>query len=545
MKEESGKSGMMRRLTSPADLSSEESKRNRTYQEGLWDELRSRIKQVQSGGSSEAVALHRKRGKLLPRERLAALLDKGTDWLELSPLAAWEVYDEPVPSAGVVAGIGFVSGRPCVIVANDATVKGGTYFPLTIKKHLRAQDIALQNRLPAIYLVDSGGVFLPKQAEVFADKDDFGRIFYNQARMSALGIPQIAVVMGMCTAGGAYVPAMCDENVIVKGTGTIYLAGPPLVKAATGEEVTAEALGGAELHSAKSGVSDYLAEDDQEALEVCRSIVSNLGPTPHPIRRDAEPEEPRYPASDLSSLLPSSPKQPLEVREILARLVDGSRFQEFKARYGPTLVCGFALWMGHRVGILANNGILFSDSSLKGAHFVQLCAKRRLPIIFLQNIPGFMVGKQVEERGIIKDGAKFVQAVATARVPKFTLIIGASHGAGNYAMCGRAYNPRFLFTWPNARVSVMGGQQAAQVLASVKKQQMEKGGRTLPAEEMTRLMQSIQAQYDRESSPYYGTARLWDDGILETTETRRIIGFCLDLARHRLPAEGRTPVFRM
>lgn len=533
------------RLLTTSPLSPEDSQRNRTHHEGLIDELRGRLKQVQSGGPAEAVALHRQRGKLLPRERVAALLDRGSDWLELSPLAAWEVYEEPVPAAGLIAGIGYVSGRACVIVANDATVKGGTYFPLTIKKHLRAQEIALQNRLPAVYLVDSGGVFLPKQAEVFADRDHFGRIFYNQARMSALGIPQVAVVMGMCTAGGAYVPAMCDENVIVKGTGTIYLAGPPLVKAATGEEVSAEALGGAHLHTSQSGVSDYLAEDDQEALELCRSIVANLGPTPGAVRRDAEPEDPRYPASDLSGLLPSSPKQPLEVRDVLARLVDGSRFQEFKARYGQTLVCGFAHWMGHRVGILANNGILFSESSLKGAHFVQLCAKRRLPMIFLQNIPGFMVGRQVEERGIIKDGAKFVQAVATARVPKFTLIIGASHGAGNYAMCGRAYGPRFLFTWPGARVSVMGGPQAAQVLASIKKQPVGQGGRTPPAEETARLTRSIQAQYEAEGSPYYGTARLWDDGILEPAETRRVIGFCLDVARQSPSAEGRKPVFRM
>lgn len=403
----------------------------------------------------------------------------------------------------------------------------------------------MQNRLPAIYLVDSGGIFLPKQAEVFADKGDFGRIFYNQARMSALGIPQVAVVMGMCTAGGAYVPAMCDENVIVKGTGTIYLAGPPLVKAATGEEVTAEALGGADLHTRLSGVSDYLAEDDEEALELCRTIVANLGPGPHPLQLDAEPEDPRYPVGDLAGLLPTSPKQPLDAREVLARLVDGSKFQEFKARYGTTLVCGFAHWTGHRVGVLANNGILFSESSLKGAHFVQLCAKWRVPMIFLQNIPGFMVGKQVEERGIIKDGAKFVQAVATARVPKFTVIVGASHGAGNYAMCGRAYNPRFLFTWPNSRVSVMGGQQAAQVLASIKKQSVEKAGRKLPADEMARLVQSIEAQYEQESSPYYGTARLWDDGILEPADTRRVIGFCLDIARRIPSGETRVPVFRM
>ncbi|MGH7254180.1 MAG: carboxyl transferase domain-containing protein [Nitrospirales bacterium] len=532
-------------LPTAINLDSEDARRNRASTQALVEELRTRLKQVQGSGSAEAVALHRQRGKLLARERIAALLDPRTDWLELSPLAAWEAYDEPVPSAGVVTGIGVIAGRACMIVANDATVKGGTYFPLSIKKHLRAQEIALQNRLPIIYLVDSGGVFLPKQAEVFADRDAFGRIFFNQARMSSLSIPQVAVVLGMCTAGGAYVPAMCDENIIVRGTGTIYLAGPPLVKAATGEEVTAEALGGADVHTRLSGVSDYLAENDQEALALCRTLVGHFGRSARPMPRDAEPEAPQYPASDLYGLIPSSPRQPLEVREVLARLVDGSRFQEFKARYGPTLVCGFARWMGHLVGVVANNGILFSEAALKGAHFVALCTKRRIPMIFLQNVPGFMVGKQVEERGIIKDGAKMVQAVATSKVPKITVIIGASHGAGNYAMCGRAYSPRFLFTWPNARVSVMGGQQAAQVLASIKQQQMKKAGRPLSAEEARRLTAQIEAQYELESSPYYGTARLWDDGILDPADTRRVIGFCLDMLYHHSRTESPAPVFRM
>ena len=531
-------------FTSSLNLSSEQHKGNRVRNEGLVSELRDRIKQVHGGGSSAAVALHRKRGKLLAQERIAALLDPGSFWLDLSPLAAWDLYDSQVPAAGLVTGIGFISGRPCVIVANDATVKGGTYFPLTIKKHLRAQDIALQNGLPAIYLVDSGGIFLPKQAEVFADKDDFGRIFYNQARMSALGIPQIAVVMGMCTAGGAYVPAMCDENIIVKGTGTIYLAGPPLVKAATGENVTAEALGGADLHTRVSGVSDYLAENDQEALELCRTLVSNLGKPFQVPTRDGKTEDPLYPATDLYSLIPSSARQPFEVREIIARLVDGSRFQEFKARYGTTLVCGFARWMGHSVGIVANNGVLFSESALKGAHFVQMCSQRRIPLIFLQNIPGFMVGKKHEEQGIIKAGSKMVQTVATARVPKFTLIIGASHGAGNYAMCGRGYNPRFLFTWPNARTSVMGGQQAAQVLVSVKQEQLAKQGRTLSAEEVHKQTESTLAQYEQESSAYYSTAHLWDDGILDPAETRKVLGFCLDVAYKPMRGEARLPIFR-
>lgn len=531
-------------LKTSCDTKSEDFKRNLTHYENLVADLKKHLAQAQACGPADARALHKKRGKLTARERIAALLDPDSPWLELSPLAGFGMYDNQVPAAGIITGLGYVSGRPCVIAANDATVKGGTYFPMTIKKHLRAQEIALENRLPAIYLVDSGGVFLPLQAEVFADKEHFGRIFYNQARMSALGIPQIAVVMGMCTAGGAYVPAMCDENVIVKGTGTIYLAGPPLVKAATGEEVTAEELGGADLHTRLSGVSDHLAENDRDALEICRSIVSTLGRKSGKLRR-AEIEEPLYPAEELYGLIPSNPRQMIEVREIIARLVDGSRFHEFKARYGPTLVCGFAHWIGHQVGIVANNGVLLSEAALKGAHFVQLCAQRRIPLIFLQNITGFMVGREYEARGIIKDGAKMVQAVATAEVHKFTVIIGASHGAGNYAMCGRGYGPRFLFVWPNARISVMGAQQAAQVLATLKQQQRKRNQETTPEDEERRIADSIFKQYEQEGSPYFGTARLWDDGIVVPVETRRVLGLCLDVATTVPTRETHAPVFRM
>ncbi|WP_447974431.1 carboxyl transferase domain-containing protein [Nitrospira sp. Kam-Ns4a] len=537
----------MRVLQTAVAPASEDFKRNRAHYQGLLADLKKHLAQVQAGGPPDAVALHKQRGKLTARERLAALLDPQAPWLELSPLAAFGLYDNQVPAAGLITGIGYIAKRPCVIAANDATVKGGTYFPITIKKHLRAQEIALENRLPAIYLVDSGGVFLPLQAEVFADKEHFGRIFYNQARMSALGIPQIAVVMGMCTAGGAYVPALCDENVIVRGTGTIYLAGPPLVKAATGEEVTPEELGGADVHTRLSGVSDHLADNDREALALCRSIVATLGRRPVKLRHADRTaiEEPLYPADELYGLIPSTPRQPIEAREVIARLVDGSRFHEFKARYGPTLVCGFAHWMGHLVGILANNGILFGEAALKGAHFVQLCNQRRVPLIFLQNVPGFMVGKEYEARGIIKDGAKMVQAVATAEVPKLTVIIGASHGAGNYAMCGRAYAPRFLFTWPNARISVMGAAQAAQVLTTIKHQQGERGRPPLSAAEERRIADGIHQQYEQEGSPYFSTARLWDDGILDPVDTRRVLGLCLDVALAAPVRETRAPVFRM
>jgi 3-methylcrotonyl-CoA carboxylase beta subunit len=508
----------MRILKTSLNTTSAEFKGNHAHSQGLVADLKKHLAESQAGGPADAIALHKKRGKLLARERIKALLDSGSPWLELCPLAAFAL--------------------------NDATVKGGTYFPMTIRKHLRAQEIALENRLPVIYLVDSGGVFLPMQAEVFADKEHFGRIFFNQARMSALGIPQIAAVMGMCTAGGAYVPAMCDENVIVKGTGTIYLAGPPLVKAATGEEVTPEELGGADLHTRLSGVSDHLANDDRDALEICRSIAATMGRKPVVPRR-GDVEKPIYPADDLYGLIPSNPRQMFEVREVIARLVDGSRFHEFKARYGPTLVCGFAQWNGHQVGILANNGVLFSESALKGAHFVQLCSQRRVPLIFLQNITGFMVGKQYEERGIIKDGAKMVQAVATAEVPKFTVVIGASHGAGNYAMCGRGYGPRFLFVWPNARISVMGAQQAAHVLVTVKQQQLTRDKETLSDDEKRRIADSILKQYEEEGSPYFSTARLWDDGILDPLDTRRVIGLCLDVAMMTPTRETHAPVFRM
>ncbi|SLM46723.1 Propionyl-CoA carboxylase [Nitrospira japonica] len=534
----------MRIIKTSLVTTSEEFSANVAHYQGLRADLDKHLSLAEAGGPADAVALHKQRGKLTVRERVAALLDPDSPWLELSPLAACGMYEEQVPAAGLISGIGFVSGRPCVIAANDATVKGGTYFPMTIKKHLRAQEIALENRLPAIYLADSGGIFLPMQAELFADKNHFGRIFYNQARMSALGIPQIAVVMGMCTAGGAYVPAMSDENVIVKGTGTIYLGGPPLVKAATGEEVTPEELGGADLHTRLSGVSDHLAENDQDALKICRSIVATLPRRPAR-RRDCESEEPLYQASDLYGLIPSNPRKTPEAHEVIARMVDGSRFHEFKARYGQTLTCGFAHWTGHQVGIVANNGVLLSEAALKGTHFVELCAQRRIPLIFLQNITGFMVGKEYEARGIIKDGAKMVQAVATADVPKFTVIIGASHGAGNYAMCGRAYGPRFLFLWPNARTSVMGAQQAAHVLATVKRQQRAREHVTLSEDEQRKMSESTMSQYEREGSPYFSTARLWDDGIIDPSDTRRILGLCLDVAMTMAVHPSRPPVFRM
>ena len=530
-------------LTTSITSGSDEFRSNRAHYEGLLADLQKPLALAKAGGPVEAVSLHRERGKLTARERIAALLDPNAPWLELSPLAACGMYEGQVPSAGLVTGIGYVSGRPCVIAANDATVKGGTYFPITVKKHLRAQQIALENRLPAIYLVDSGGVFLPMQAEVFADKEHFGRIFYNQARMSALGIPQVAVVMGMCTAGGAYVPAMCDENIIVKGTGTIYLAGPPLVKAATGEEVTAEELGGADLHTRLSGVSDHLAENDNEALEICRSIIDTL--PRRPVLRRREVNVPCYPAAELYGIIPSNPRMTFDPREIIARLVDGSEFHEFKARYGRTLTCGFSRWTGHDVGIVANNGVLLSEAALKGAHFVQLCTQRRLPLVFLQNITGFMVGKDYEARGIIKDGAKMVQAVATADVPKFTVVTGASHGAGNYAMCGRAYGPRFLFLWPNAKTSVMGAQQAAQVLLTVKQQQRARDHGKLSEGEERRIRDATLTQYEGEGSPFYSTARIWDDGIIDPADTRSILGLCLDIALTAPVRRSRPPVFRM
>lgn len=529
----------MQPIRSSIDPKSAEFKASKDQYRKLAEELAAARAKVRQGGPEKALKLHRERGKLTARERIDRLVDPGTAFLEVGMLAALGLYDDDVPCAGIVAGIGEVSGRICVIAANDATVKGGTYYPLTIRKHLRAQEIALENRLPIIYLVDSGGVFLPMQSEVFPDKEHFGRIFYNQAIMSSLGIPQISVVMGMCTAGGAYVPAMSDENIIVRGTGTIYLAGPPLVKAATGEEVSAEDLGGGEMHSRISGVTDHLADSDEHALDICRSAIENL-PQSMPTRGEYAVEEPIYAMEEIEGVLPTDTRTPYDIREVIARLVDGSRFHEFKSEYGTTLVCGFARWLGHRVGIIANNGVLFSESALKGAHFIELCCQRGIPIVFLQNITGFMVGKRYEQGGITRDGAKMVQAVAAAAVPKITVIIGGSHGAGNYAMCGRAYSPRFLFTWPNSRISVMGAEQAAQVLITIKEM---KGPVT--EDEKREIGEPVREQYEREGSPYYATARMWDDGIILPSETRMVVGLCLSAAVQAPIPETRWPVFRM
>lgn len=518
---------------------------NREQYMELLETLYSRLAKVRSGGGPEAVARHTGRNKLLPRRRIELLLDPGSPFLEFSPLAAWDMYDGEAPSAGIVTGIGNVHGRQVIVVANDATVKGGTYFPMTVKKHLRAQEIALQNHLPCIYLVDSGGAYLPLQDEVFPDKDDFGRIFYNEATMSARSIPQISAVMGSCTAGGAYVPAMSDEAVIVRGNGTIFLGGPPLVKAATGEEVTAEDLGGALVHSQTSGVTDYLAEDDEHALALVRGIVSTLERRKELPWEVLPPEEPLYPASDLYGIIPSDLRKAFDVREIIARLVDGSRFQEFKELYGATLVTGFAHLMGYPVGIIANNGILFSESALKGAHFIELCAQRRVPLIFLQNITGFIVGREYENRGIAKDGAKMVMAVANARVPKFTVITGGSFGAGNYAMCGRAYEPRQLWMWPNARISVMGGQQAANVLLTVRMDNLAVRGNTMTPEQQDEFRAPILETYEREGSPYYSTARLWDDGIIDPVDTRMVLALGISAALNTPIPPTDFGVFRM
>jgi acetyl-CoA carboxylase carboxyltransferase component len=521
---------------------------NDSFHRALADELRTRTAFVRQGGGEQARRRHHEQGKLFVRERIDRLVDPGSPFLELSALAAWELYGGDAPAAGIVTGIGRVAGRECLIVANDATVKGGTYYPLTVKKHLRAQQVALENRLPCLYLVDSGGAFLPMQDEVFPDVDDFGRIFYNQAIMSAAGIPQVAAVMGSCTAGGAYVPAMSDESIIVRGTGTIFLGGPPLVKAATGEDVTAEELGGADVHARISGVADHLAADDADALQRLRAIVAtlNTGGRKRIVQELAPPEEPLYDPAELYGVLPVSFKQGYDVREIIARLVDGSRLREFKALYGETLVCGFARIHGYPVGILANNGILFSESALKGAHFIELCCARQIPLLFLQNITGFMVGKQYERAGIARDGAKLVHAVANARVPKLTVIIGGSFGAGNYGMCGRAYNPRFLWMWPNARISVMGGEQAANVLLTVKQEQLARRGQPpLSAAAAAELTRPVTEQYEREGNPYYATARLWDDGILDPAETRTVLGLALS-ATLNAPAEPtHFGIFRM
>ena len=498
--------------------------------EALVAELRERTELASRGGGERAVERHRERGKLTARERVDRLVDPDTAFLELNALAAWDVYDGAAPSAGIVTGIGIVEGRECVIVANDATVKGGSYFPLTVKKHLRAQEVAAQNRLPCLYLVDSGGAFLPLQSEVFPDRDHFGRIFFNQAQMSAAGIPQVAVVMGSCTAGGAYVPAMSDETVIVRGTGTIFIGGPPLVKAATGQDVTAEELGGADVHARRSGVADHYATSDEHALAIARGIVRNLHVRkPEPPWEVAEPEPPALDPADLYGLVPEDFRQQTDARELIARLVDGSRFQEFKALYGETLVTGFARIEGYPVGILANNGVLFAESAQKGAHFVELCCKRRVPLVFLQNITGFMVGVEYEAGGIARDGAKLVMAVANARVPKFTVVTGGSFGAGNYAMCGRAYEPRQLWMWPNARISVMGGEQAATVLSIVGDVDEEE----------------IRAKDDHEGNPYYSTARLWDDGIIDPLDTRRVLALGLAAALNAPIEETTFGVFRM
>jgi len=511
---------------------------NQKQMRALVAELRSRIDRVKEGGGPKYVERHRQQGKLPVRDRIAALVDPGSPVLELSPLAAWDMYDQDAPGAGIVTAIARVSGREVVIVANDATVKGGTYYPLTVKKHVRAQQIALENRLPCVYLVDSGGAFLPLQAEVFPDREHFGRIFYNQARMSSVGIPQVAIVMGSSTAGGAYVPAMSDETVIVKGQGTIFLGGPPLVKAATGEDVTAEDLGGADVHARKSGVVDHYALDDAHALSLAREIVSNLGPQELLWGDDvATPEAPAHDPADLYAIVPADTRTPYDVHEVIARLVDASKFTEFKALYGQTLVCGFARIMGFQVGIVANNGILFSESALKAAHFIQLCDQRKVPLVFLQNIAGFMVGREYEEGGIAKDGAKMVTAVACAVVPKFTVIIGGSFGAGNYGMCGRAYGPRQLWMWPNARISVMGGEQAATVLSLVGTFEDDKA--------RDEFKSKIRAQYETQGSPYYSTARLWDDGVIDPMDTRAVLALGLAAARHSPIGEPRYGVFRM
>ena len=532
-------------IRSKADPASEAFKRNAQVHAALAAELRERLAVAGRGGPERARERHVARGKLLPRDRVDALLDPASPFLELSPLAAAGMYDDEAPAGGIITGVGRVSGRECVIVANDATVKGGTYYPVTVKKHLRAQEVALLNNLPCVYLVDSGGAFLPRQDEVFPDRDHFGRIFYNQAVMSGRGIAQIAAVLGSCTAGGAYVPAMSDENVIVRDQGTIFLGGPPLVKAATGEVVTAEDLGGGDLHARVSGVTDHLAADDADALRMVREIVATLGPrAPRPW--DVAPaEEPAADPGELYGVVPADPRASYDVREVIARVVDGSRFGEFKAGYGPTLVTGFAHVYGHPVGVVASNGILFSESALKGAHFIELCDQRAVPLVFLQNITGFMVGRAYEAGGIAKHGAKMVTAVSCARVPKFTVVIGGSFGAGNYAMCGRAYSPRFLWMWPNARISVMGGEQAASVLATVRRDQLEARGETWSAAAEEEFKQPVRDQYERQGSPYYSTARLWDDGVIDPAGTRRVLGLALSAAANAPLEPAGYGVFRM
>ena len=539
-------------LTSQLDPRSQEFQDNVAYHRALVEELDARLARAAGGGGEKARTKHTERGKLLARDRITALLDPGSPFLEIAPLAAEGMYDDAAPAAGVVCGIGRVMGQEVVVVANDATVKGGTYFPMTVKKHLRAQEISRENRLPCVYLVDSGGAFLPLQDEVFPDKEHFGRIFYNQARMSAENIPQIAVVMGSCTAGGAYVPAMCDESIIVKEQGTIFLGGPPLVKAATGEVVDAETLGGADVHTSISGVADHFAHDDAHALQIARDIVGHLN------RRKTLPvasqpvREPLYAADELYGIVPKDTRRPFDIREVIARIVDGSELHEFKARYGKTLVTGFAHLHGYPVGIVANNGILFAESALKGAHFIELCNQRGIPLVFLQNITGFMVGKKYEQAGIAKDGAKMVTAVACSHVPKFTVVIGGSFGAGNYAMCGRSYGARFLWMWPNARISVMGGEQAASVLATVRRDGIEATGKVWTPDEEEAFKTPIREQYETQGNPYYATARLWDDGIIDPADTRRVLGLGISASLNApieavpgQPGGTRFGVFRM
>ena len=535
----------MEALQTHVDPQSPEFQANRTHHIALRDDLRAKLAITRLGGSETARIRHTGRGALLVRDRIDLLLDPGSPFLELSPMAAWALYDGKASAAGVVTGIGRVAGVEVMVIANDATVKGGSYYPMTVKKHLRAQDVAADNRLPCVYLVDSGGAFLPLQDDVFPDRDHFGHIFYNQARMSAAGIPQIAVVLGMCTAGGAYVPAMSDEAIIVRNRGTIYLAGPPLVKAATGEEISAEALGGGDVHTRISGVADYLADDDPHALQMARDMVATLNRRKQPTGLFAEPEAPRYDPEQLYGILPTDLRTPYDVREVIARITDGSRFGEFKPRYGTTLVTGFAHIHGMPVAILANNGVLFSESALKAAHFIELACTRNTPLLFLQNISGFMVGRQAEHGGIAKDGAKMVHAVSVADVPRITVVIGGSYGAGNYGMCGRGYEPRFLFTWPNSRVSVMGGAQAAAVMSTVKRAQVEAKGGTFTDADQAAIEGPILAKYEREGHPYYGTGRLWDDGIIEPAQTRDVLGLALS-ACHNAPFGRWQPgVFRM
>lgn len=535
----------MYRLESNINTSSEDFRKQQASYRELVQSYREVLRSTSQHGSENARAKHKERGKLLARERINLLLDPNTPFLELSPMAAYGMYDNEFPSAGVVAGIGIIQGREAIISANDATVKGGTYIKESIKKHIRAQEIAMENHLPCVYLVDSGGVFLPDQANVFPDRFDFGRFFYNQARLSAAGIPQIAVVMGSSTAGGAYVPAMCDEVIIVRNQGHIFLGGPPLVKAATGEEVSPEELGGAEVHTSMSGVADHMAENDAHALQICRNIFETLPRHKAQLLERKPSEEPYYDPQELYGIAPLNFKKPVDVREIIMRIVDGSRFHEFKAKYGTTLVTGFAHVHGFPVGIIANNGILFSDSSLKGAHFVELCCHRQIPLVFLQNITGFMVGKEYERNGIARDGSKMVHAVANANVPKYTVVFGGSFGAGNYAMAGRAYDPRLMMMWPNARISVMGGEQAANVLITVKEAQLKARGKEFPEEELVQLKEEIMAKYEKEGSPYYSTARMWDDGIIDPLDTRKVLAMGIAASLNKKYEDTRFGVFRM